>query len=825
MAGVETTSYVGGLVEANPTPEDFISQGDDHLRLIKTVLRNTFPGFSRAIDGALIPWQTTPDDTSVYQKFLNHDGQLGTINDFISPSNPLGALLRANNNLSDVQDAATALANLGGVAATGVLLKANNLSDLADPAEARGNLGVLGQDDALIKTSNLADVPDKAIARVNLEVPAASAVLLKASNLSDVASKPIARANLEVPSLTEAALNANNLAYLADKAVSRANLEVWSIAQVADAINTAIFALPPYAGVATTPWDQTPVAGNVVLPAGATAISFLAGTGPWPATYIDGNGFSQTFYEGDGAILWDDATGQVLRVPKEAISAGQVDATVGGTVVIDAGTTSLDFTGAYSSTKTIDCVNIADGATVAIHSINGIGTVTLSGTGLTFTGSLTPFFAGQVGTLTRNGNVVHAAKPESVLNKVQEIESGVPDFIASQFQYPSLLATTTAVNTRLAVGDVLEQFILSGLDLTMTGGLNTTLSAGVAYIGGEDNLAGSFIPVGRIVRTADNLRTHLTFRDTYVDLTNLGYGLSQLNYETTSNGNPPPTQSLASLRLWKIVTNGTDVTSIERLAPTQPTFKTPVTVPDAVVAGDAANKGQLDALNANDVDALSTNSGQGLTLLQQSSAQNNLVGAQNYAWFKANAASGYPDGLVVRCSDRFVNVRCTDVSGTKYWIAQSTFVEYQAAPGDVVTSTIAETPLREVEISTAIAGPKWSFEVNAFFGTPSGGGASSAKRLRVSELSGGVSGAAIGALTSTTGCALEKRSSAFDGVTIGSSSSSVPGNSSANTTTTTASVTNTLAPVYLKVTTQNGDTSVSQALIRLRVETTPGATL
>jgi len=316
------------------------------------------------------------------------------------------------------------------------------------------------------------------------------------------------------------------------------------------------------------------------------------GTTAQNAAYLGAEGEVTYDTQAKSLVIHDGVT--TGGIPVGGGPVAQVDATVGGTVVIDAGTTSLDFTGAYSSTKTIDCVNIADGATVAIHSINDIGTVTLSGTGLIFTGSLTPFIAGQVGTLTRNGNVVHAAEPESVLNKVQEIES-VADFFASRFQYPSLLATTTAVNTRLAVGDVFDQFILSGLDLTMTGGLNTTLSAGVAYIGGEDNLAGSFIPVGRIVRPTDNLRTHLTFRDTYVDLTNLGYGLSQLNYVTTDNGNPPPTQALASLRLWKIVTNGTDVTSIERLAPTQPTFKTPVTVPDAVVAGDAANKGQLDA--------------------------------------------------------------------------------------------------------------------------------------------------------------------------------------------------------------------------------------
>lgn len=42
---LETASYVGGLVGTNPTATDPKSQGDDHLRLVKTVLQNTFAGF------------------------------------------------------------------------------------------------------------------------------------------------------------------------------------------------------------------------------------------------------------------------------------------------------------------------------------------------------------------------------------------------------------------------------------------------------------------------------------------------------------------------------------------------------------------------------------------------------------------------------------------------------------------------------------------------------------------------------------------------------------------------------------------------------------
>ena len=44
--GLETASYISQLVAANPTATDPISQGDDHLRLIKSVLQTQFSGLS-----------------------------------------------------------------------------------------------------------------------------------------------------------------------------------------------------------------------------------------------------------------------------------------------------------------------------------------------------------------------------------------------------------------------------------------------------------------------------------------------------------------------------------------------------------------------------------------------------------------------------------------------------------------------------------------------------------------------------------------------------------------------------------------------------------
>lgn len=46
---LESATYVNGLVITNPDPFDTKSQGDDHMRLIKRVLKNTFPNITGPI--------------------------------------------------------------------------------------------------------------------------------------------------------------------------------------------------------------------------------------------------------------------------------------------------------------------------------------------------------------------------------------------------------------------------------------------------------------------------------------------------------------------------------------------------------------------------------------------------------------------------------------------------------------------------------------------------------------------------------------------------------------------------------------------------------
>ena len=47
---LESATTIAQLVASNPTPTDPKSQGDDHLRLIKSVLQNSFPNFTGPID-------------------------------------------------------------------------------------------------------------------------------------------------------------------------------------------------------------------------------------------------------------------------------------------------------------------------------------------------------------------------------------------------------------------------------------------------------------------------------------------------------------------------------------------------------------------------------------------------------------------------------------------------------------------------------------------------------------------------------------------------------------------------------------------------------
>lgn len=56
--GLEIGQYISDLVITNPPSNDQMTQGDDHIRLIKTVLKNTFPQANRPIFFAAVQTKT-----------------------------------------------------------------------------------------------------------------------------------------------------------------------------------------------------------------------------------------------------------------------------------------------------------------------------------------------------------------------------------------------------------------------------------------------------------------------------------------------------------------------------------------------------------------------------------------------------------------------------------------------------------------------------------------------------------------------------------------------------------------------------------------------
>jgi hypothetical protein len=95
------------------------------------------------------------------------------------------------------------------------------------------------------------------------------------------------------------------------------------------------------------------------------------------------------------------------------MSISQIDGTVNGTVSVTgtipapANVTSLEFTGALSATKTIDCSAMIDAQVMVVYSSAGITSVTLAGAiGDTIVGDLTTLAAGQAAMIVRNGTTI-----------------------------------------------------------------------------------------------------------------------------------------------------------------------------------------------------------------------------------------------------------------------------------------------------------------------------------------------------------------------------------------------------------------------------------
>lgn len=157
---LESATYIDDLVDTNPTASDNVSQGDDHIRLLKSTIQASFP----AITGAMTSTHTELnilDGATVSTAELNQVADLlaqvptletvqattsGTEFDFTSiPSwvTKIDVLLD-QVSLSGSDEVIVQLGDAGGIETTGYLARGGILSTGSQLAETTGYLCFAG---------------------------------------------------------------------------------------------------------------------------------------------------------------------------------------------------------------------------------------------------------------------------------------------------------------------------------------------------------------------------------------------------------------------------------------------------------------------------------------------------------------------------------------------------------------------------------------------------------------------------------------------------------------------------------------------------------
>lgn len=176
---------------------------------------------------------------------------------------------------------------------------------------------------------------------------------------------------------------------------------------------------------------------------------------------------STTFAEDQALLRW------ALLVPVTFQS--QTDPTLDGTVVLEELATSLHFTTTASATKTIDCSNIRDGSIVYVYSDLGVGAITLSGTGLTFTlEDFSYLLEASSGIIARSGNTIHAVGLGKKGTVRYDLAQALTDTEKRQAQD----------NLSIIVGD--SAGVVTGGNLSINGIDNTQFDISTVYVIGID---------------------------------------------------------------------------------------------------------------------------------------------------------------------------------------------------------------------------------------------------------------------------------------------------------------------------------------------------
>jgi len=101
--GTETFNYIDSLNTANPASTDNVSEGDDHIRGIKTTLKNTFPNLDGAVNATDTELNYVDGVTSAIQTQLDSKQASATAVTKTSSSIPLSFSIQVLEFFQQVQ--------------------------------------------------------------------------------------------------------------------------------------------------------------------------------------------------------------------------------------------------------------------------------------------------------------------------------------------------------------------------------------------------------------------------------------------------------------------------------------------------------------------------------------------------------------------------------------------------------------------------------------------------------------------------------------------------------------------------------------------------
>ena len=91
---LESATYISQLVDTNPAGSDVISQGDDHLRLIKEVLQNSLPDVDQAA-ATIVPKASAPTTQVLGTIWYDTNNDLLKINTAATGATPVWVTVNA----------------------------------------------------------------------------------------------------------------------------------------------------------------------------------------------------------------------------------------------------------------------------------------------------------------------------------------------------------------------------------------------------------------------------------------------------------------------------------------------------------------------------------------------------------------------------------------------------------------------------------------------------------------------------------------------------------------------------------------------------------